>query len=149
MQSVLMCLLFPCDRTIAEQQKTAPPSSPREPRIKLRDIDFGNLNHLQLLTQMGITFHFQDGGKVMLAHDAQKVWGRERGELMGVLQIQSYAWGAVHMFFFCEKLLAWLVLLASPTKVSTNMFALNCVLSVASNCTIGSNLLLSICECIT
>ena len=53
------------------------PPLPKEPKIKLRDIDFGNLEHLQLLTQMGITFHFQDGGKVMLAHDAQKVWERE------------------------------------------------------------------------
>ena len=45
----------------------------QEPSLTLQNIDFGNKEHLALLTDMGISFQFQDGGRVMLVHHANKV----------------------------------------------------------------------------
>lgn len=36
-------------------------------------LDFGNPAHLIELEEMGITFQFQDGGKVVLTHRPEKV----------------------------------------------------------------------------
>ena len=42
-------------------------------KVSLKVLDFGNPTHLMELNEMGITFQFQDGGKVMLAHRPETV----------------------------------------------------------------------------
>ena len=45
----------------------------RHNKMSLRVLDFGNAEHLAELKNMGISFEFQDGGKVLLAHNPNTV----------------------------------------------------------------------------
>lgn len=49
-------------------------------KMSLRVLDFGNAEHLAELKNMGISFEFQDGGKVLLAHNPNTAISEEAAQ---------------------------------------------------------------------
>lgn len=47
-------------------------------KLSLKVLDFGNPTHLSELNEMGISFQFQEGGKVILAHKPETVSGEKK-----------------------------------------------------------------------